>query len=327
MQGGIDPLVRFDERFNLNFAGAATTIAIGAAASATTWTGQSISFTGANTTNNTTLTVTNSSNGATANHSIVDIAVGGTTSTGDPQVRLTIPSGAATYFGIDNNSSPGDITYIGRGTAVGTTPFVQFDANNPVAGTTNYGLLVHGFGDYGLASASNAVGGITFAVRGTTVTFTGTTTVTNTWRNSVFWGPTLASDGIPSGLTVDKAATIEFTPPKKGANVTLTDSSAIRIVNIASASTNLAGIHIEALSGGATQNVQLQMANGGTEPTAAVANTTGIYSVDIGSATVLGVVAETAAVTTGDAAANRKLIIRYNGASYALLASTTLTAE
>ena len=69
------------------------------------------------------------------------------------------------------------------------------------------------------------------------------------------------------------------------------------------------------------------MANGSTEPTAAPANHAGIYAIDLSSATVLGIVAETAAVTTGDAVANRKIIIRYKGASYALLATTTLTAE
>ena len=83
-----------------------------------------------------------------------------------------------------------------------------------------------------------------------------------------------------------------------------------------------AGTKIAAL----TDLKEFQLSNGGTEPTSATANTTGIYSVDIGAATVLGVVAETAAVTTNDFAMTTKIIIRYNNASYALAASTTLTA-
>ena len=115
----------------LNIGGAATTLAIGAAASVTTWTGRSITLTGANTTNNTTLAITNSSNGATANHAIVDISVGGTTSTGDPQTRWTIPGGTSWYAGVDNSAS--DVFIIGVGTAVGTTPVLQFEVSTAKA--------------------------------------------------------------------------------------------------------------------------------------------------------------------------------------------------
>lgn len=102
----------------LNFAGASTTINVGAAASATTWTGQSFSLTGANSTNNTSLTIQNTSNAAAASHAYQDIAVGGTTSTGDPHTRWTIPSGTSWYAGPDNSDS--DTFKIGTGTAVGT---------------------------------------------------------------------------------------------------------------------------------------------------------------------------------------------------------------
>lgn len=102
----------------LNIGGAATTMAVGAATSATTWTGQSFTVTGANSTNNTALAVINTSNAAAASHSYVDVQVGGTTSTGDPQLRLTIPSGTSWYVGVDNSDS--DKFVIGTGTTVGT---------------------------------------------------------------------------------------------------------------------------------------------------------------------------------------------------------------
>lgn len=106
----------------INFAGAATTMNIGAATSQITVTGQSLTLTGANSTNNTSLTVSNSSNAAAASNSFVDIAVGGTTSTGDPHLRLTIPGGTSWYEGVDNSDS--DKWKLGTGTAVGTNTIV-----------------------------------------------------------------------------------------------------------------------------------------------------------------------------------------------------------
>lgn len=50
-------------------------------------------------------------------HSIIEAKVGGTTS-GDPQLRLTIPGGTSWYVGADNSAS--DLLNIGTGTAVGT---------------------------------------------------------------------------------------------------------------------------------------------------------------------------------------------------------------
>lgn len=112
---------------NLSLGGAATTIAIGAAASDTTWTGQSFTLTGANSTDNTVLAVTNTSNAAAASHSYVDVSVGGTTSTGDPQLRLTIPGGTSWYAGVDNSDS--DVFEIGTGTAVGTATYIRITSN------------------------------------------------------------------------------------------------------------------------------------------------------------------------------------------------------
>jgi len=110
----------------LAIGGAATTLTLGAVASATTWTGQAWTLTGANSTNNTALTVQNTSNAAAASHSYINVAVGGTTSTGDPHVRLTIPGGTSWYMGTDNSAS--DAFIIGTGTAVGTNPALTISA-------------------------------------------------------------------------------------------------------------------------------------------------------------------------------------------------------
>lgn len=65
----------------------------------------------------------------------------------------------------------------------------------------------------------------------------------------------------------------------------------------------------------------------GTAPDNPVTDAIVLFSIDQGSATVLGLRAETGPVTTNDFAMNRKIIINYNGTAYALGASTTLTAE
>lgn len=101
----------------VNAFGAATTIAIGAAASTQTYTGQAFNYTGANSTNNTALTVENTSNAAAVSHSYVDVKVGGTTSTGSPHVRLTIPGGTSWYVANDNAGN--DWLVIGTGTTIG----------------------------------------------------------------------------------------------------------------------------------------------------------------------------------------------------------------
>jgi len=64
-------------------------------------------------TTNSVITLANTSNAAAASHAILDIQVGGTTSTGDPQLRLTIPGGTSWYAGADNSAS--DAFIIGTG--------------------------------------------------------------------------------------------------------------------------------------------------------------------------------------------------------------------
>lgn len=121
----------------VNFAGGATVaINVGGAANDTTWTGQSWTLTGANSTDNTVFAVTNTSNAAAASHSYCDISVGGTTSTGDPHSRYTIPGGTSWYAGLDNSDS--DQFKIGTGTVVGTTTLLTLSTAGAL--TTEAGI-------------------------------------------------------------------------------------------------------------------------------------------------------------------------------------------
>lgn len=119
----------------LAIGGAATTLTIGAATSSATWTGQAWTLTGANSTNNSTFTVSNSTD-AGASHAILQATVGGVTSTGDPQLRLSIVGGTSWYVGNDNSDS--DKLKIGTGTAVGTNTILTIDGSgiNGVIGAT-----------------------------------------------------------------------------------------------------------------------------------------------------------------------------------------------
>ncbi len=85
-------------------------------------TGVIVDISVASSTSNTVLNVGNTTNSAVAAHSYIDIRVGGTTSTGDPQLRWTVPSGTSWYAGVDNSGS--DEFWMGIGTAVATTPWL-----------------------------------------------------------------------------------------------------------------------------------------------------------------------------------------------------------
>ena len=301
----------------LTLAGIATltlpaTFALGVASNVVTWTGQSIALTGANSTSNTTLTVTNSSNAAAASHSIVDVAVGGTTSTGDPQVRFTVPGGTAWYIGADN-SSTGDRLMIGTGTAVGSNLILTVDPTT--TGVTSLGRFVIG-NDLAItltADAANAYQAL--LIFGITVTLAGTTGVTNNWGLIDVREHTVAQSG--GAVLVDQASTFLARPWRTTTSVTVSTSSAFRAVNgtaITGAITNYVGYYAEALTRG-TSNYQILMANGGTEPTAAPADHVGFYAVDLsaGNAT-LGIVTETAVVTE-TVTSDRTLSVRINGAT------------
>lgn len=138
--------------------------------------GTAASLTAANSTSNSKILSENTSNAAAASHAYFEAAVGGTTSTGDPHVRFTIPGGTSWYAGVDNSDS--DKFIIGIGTAVGTTPELSFAAGGgggatfagPLTVTTAFGcnsktpqaavasggaLAAYGAGTNGLDSGAN----------------------------------------------------------------------------------------------------------------------------------------------------------------------------
>ncbi|MBI4068480.1 hypothetical protein HY413_03685, partial [Candidatus Kaiserbacteria bacterium] len=167
----------------------------------------------------------NTTNTASAAHSILDVAVGGTTSTGDPQLRLTIPGGTSWYMGVDN-SSLGDGLWISTGTTVGSSsgPTIASGASNVwPALTINSGNLA----------------------------YTGNTGVT-TLQTFFSFGPGIISGDTPT-VTVTKATSIHTVGPPASTNAAITDSSAIRIgIPGAGAVTNYHGIYIEDMTYGST---------------------------------------------------------------------------
>lgn len=221
----------------VNAFGAATTINVGAAVSATTWTGQSLSFTGANGSNNTTFTVTNSTNSA-ASHSIVDVAIGGTTSTGRPQYRLTTPGGISWYL------AGGTLLQAGTGTTVGSNYWLR------VVGTdqNNAGIEFTPFSTTGTIDTLGFRSGIVIAAHTATVTNTGTEA--DLVSEIEVQGFTIAQSG--GAITVNKATAISLQAPIEGTTVTLADASAIRILNTSGTPTSQYGIFVEALTAGET---------------------------------------------------------------------------
>ncbi|MDO8715221.1 MAG: hypothetical protein Q7J73_00155, partial [Dehalococcoidales bacterium] len=178
-------------------------------------------------TSNTTLNVTNTSNtAATAEHAIVDISVGGVTTTGDPQLRLTIPSGTSWYALVNNDVD--DQFQLGTGTAGNTNMFLTLNASFGVASSLT--IVNRNPGTITLASGATAEL-IGFYSYPNTINYTGNSNVTSLVVNNTFDGWTIAADGIPSALTVNKATAMTVTAPVEGTNVTLTDTSAIRILN------------------------------------------------------------------------------------------------
>lgn len=295
----------------LNIGGAATTITVGAAASATTWTGQSWTLTGANSTNNTTLTVTNTSNAAAASHSIVDIRVGGTTSTGDPQLRLTVPIGTSWYVGVDNSAA--DSLLIGVGTTVGTTAVITLDPTTSAA----QARAAMAISPQSVAVADGAASyyqGV--LLQSYTITLAGTTQVTAPFTAFVQNGITIAQSG--GAVTVDYAVGISSIAPRVTTSVTLTESSAFRVFD-ASASTGTltrqVGLLIPALTRGTT-NPQILLYNGSTEHTAAVTDSCSISCIDISAGNASFSFTSEIAVASESPTPDRTWTVRINGASY-----------
>lgn len=265
-------------------------------------------------TTNTSFTLANTSNAAAASHAILDIQVGGTTSTGDPQWRLTISGGGSLYAGLDNSSN--DSFFIGSSTTVGSNTYLRIVPAN--IDTLPFFTLTP------WSSTGNVPGSVpTLTLTTQTVTYTSQTQLTALVA-TIDFGVVRTIAQNAGAVTINKAAQVVSISPTAGASVTLTHSSAFRALT-GGAAANVSGVYVEAQTGGTTGNFQILLANGSTEPTSAPADHVGIYAIDLSAATVLGIVAETAVVATADVPVTTKIIIRYNGTSYALLASTTLT--
>ena len=282
------------------------------------------SFTGANSTSNTTLTVENTSNAAAASHAIIEAKVGGAVSTGDPQVRFTVPSGRSVVMGVDNDDS--DAWVMSVGTALGTANILRCDTSTDGATdtiTTMSRLQVAGLATTLRANASaNLVG---LLVSQVTATLSGQTQITALMTYATVQPLILSA---AAATIVDKATGFDVRAPTPGSNVTLTEGRAFTIRNTNAAVgtyTRQAGLVIEALTAGVT-NPQILLYNGSTEHTTAVADTCSISVVDVGAAAVFSLTSETAVVTpAGDFALTSKLIARINGVTYAIGMTTVLT--
>lgn len=77
--------------------------------------------------------------------------------------------------------------------------------------------------------------------------YTGSTQITSLLSTVKFLATDIRSN---AGLIIDKATTIEAVSPLEGPNVTITDASAIRILNTTGSPTNQYGIYIEDLTAG-----------------------------------------------------------------------------
>ena len=276
------------------------------------------SFTGANSTSNTTFTVENTSNAAAASHAIIEAKVGGTTSTGSPQFRLTIPGGTAWYFAAANAVS--DNLYVGTGTTVQSAYAFGASATLTAGTGANANFFVGGRAQTGeTANWAPATLYIEDA------TFTKTDQVANTALIEFTHGGILTIAQSGGAVTVNKATGHSSSPATAGASVTLTHSSAYRALT-GGASVNASGYYAEKQTAGTTNNFQFLMETGGTEPANAVVDLVGLYAVDIaaGRAT-LGIRCEETVIATAELASTHKLVARINGVSYAFMLTSTLT--
>ena len=236
---------------NIDLNSTGTILNVGAAGN--DWTANNLIMSNAAGTSNMVLNVTNTSNTAAAEHSIVDIAVGGTTSLGDPQLRLTIPSGTSWYAGVDNSDS--DKLEIGVGTAIGTTPYITLD---PRTTTTAVTAIRFDHQAPTIASATGATYNI-IDFSPSTISFSGTTQMTSLQELFRFSGATI-SNTASSALTIDKVAQVRMRPSiANGTNLVITHNSGIRVVSASAStnggvSTNVSGIYVENQATAGTSN-------------------------------------------------------------------------
>ena len=199
----------------------------------------------AGSTSNVSIRAYNTSNAAAASHAIVEASVGGVTSTGDPQLRLTIPSGTSWYVGVDNSDS--DIFEIGIGTAIGTTRRLLLDPRS--SGTNITQASLEGAALTVTDGAANVGTGVN--VNGRTFTHSGTTQVTALEAMFSVGGLTINQSG--GAITVNKATGHSSVGPGAGVSVTLTHSSGYRVLT-GGAAVNVSGLYVEAQTAGTTSN-------------------------------------------------------------------------
>ena len=206
-------------------------------------------FSGAASTSNMTLKVENTSNAAAASHAVVDVTVGGTTSTGDPQLRLTVPGGISYYLGSDNSVATGDFLYVGTGTVVGDEGILGVDGRTNAA-VVNWTVLRV----VGTAKTSNDNAGGTyrsFAGLAATWTLAGTTTITN--QGGMIEAEQLTISQSGGAVTVSKAAGVQTIAPIPTTSVTITASAGFRVLNAGAFTGTLSnqhGVYIEDMTRG-----------------------------------------------------------------------------
>lgn len=222
------------------------------------------------------------------------------------------------YMGIDNTDL--DRLIFGAGVAVGTTPVISVY----LAGATTTGLYSHYFTSQGVTLTDGAGREYhQFGISASTVTFAGQTQVTSASSGVQVAAYTLTQSG--GAVTVNAAYGVDIVAPTLAdVEITLTDGAALHIANAtkgaAATYSNQEGILIDALSG-ASQNYQILMANGGTEP-AARANYAGVYAIDLSADNAtIGFVTEHATAVSVATASTHKWGVRINGATYYILLS------
>lgn len=165
------------------------------------------------------------------------------TTTGD----LTIASGAS--LNVTLNDDDADALDI----ANSAESYYLIDTRNTVVATVAHTIDTE---DATLASAAGAVYGL-LSLPAFTLNYTGTTQVT-TQIDVVAIGTMSIVGG--SAVTVDEANTLLLTAPTEGANTTLTDTAALRLLNSGGTPTNQYGIYIEDLTVGSALDYGIYIA-------------------------------------------------------------------
>lgn len=134
--------------------------------------------------------------------------------------------------------------------------YYRIDTRKTNSGSTGHAWDIE---DATLTSASGAHFGLA-AFGSYTINYEGNTTVTTQVRAINFGALTIAADGVGGILTVNRATTLMLQAPIEGANVSLANTYAIRIVNTSGTPTTQTAILIDALSAGGT-NIGLSTSN------------------------------------------------------------------